>query len=64
MTKSNLKNKEDAMVRFVNIQNEIDALEVASRGEEVRAALIRALEVVEAIHNRKFHENGGEETNG
>lgn len=52
------------MVRFVNIQNEIDALEVASRGEEVRAALIRALEVVEAIHNRKFHENGGGETNG
>ena len=45
-----------ARIRFVNIQNEIEALEVASRGEEVRAALLRALEVVEAIHNRKFNE--------
>lgn len=59
--------KEDAMarIRFVNIQNEIEALEVASRGEEVRAALLRALEVVEAIHNRKFNQvNEGDETNG
>lgn len=50
--------KEDAMarIRFVNIQKEIQDLEVASRGEEVRAALLRALEVVEAIHNRKFNE--------
>ena len=44
------------MIRFVNIQKEIQDLEVASRGEEVRAALLRALEVVEAIHDRKFHE--------
>lgn len=49
--------KEDGqMIRMVNIQKEIQDLEVASRGEEVRAALLRALEVVEAIHNRKFHE--------
>lgn len=44
------------MIRTVNIQKEIQDLEVASRGEEVRAALLRALEVVEAIHNRKFNE--------
>lgn len=54
-----------ARIRFVNIQNEIEALEVASRGEEVRAALLRALEVVEAIHDRKFNQvNDGGTDNG
>lgn len=43
--------------RMVDISEVISDLEAASTGEDVREALLRALEVVEAIHNRKF--NGG-----
>lgn len=43
--------------RMVDISKPIQDLEAASTGEELRAALLYALEAVEAIHNRKF--NGG-----
>lgn len=45
------------MVRMVDISEPIKQFEAASTGEDLRAALLKCLEVVEAIHNRKF--NGG-----
>lgn len=47
------------MVRMVDISEPIKQLEAASTGEDLRQALLYALEVVEAIHNRKF--NGGDQ---
>lgn len=48
------------MVRMVDISEPIKQLEAASTGEDLRQALLYALEVVEAIHNRKFN-NGGDQ---
>lgn len=47
------------MIRMVDISEPIKQLEAASTGEDLRQALLYALEVVEAIHNRKF--NGGDQ---
>lgn len=47
------------MIRMVDISEPIKQLEAASTGEDLRQALLYALEVVESIHNRKF--NGGDQ---
>jgi hypothetical protein len=41
--------------QMVDISEIIANFEAASTGEELRAALLYALQAVEAIHNRKFN---------
>lgn len=43
------------VVRMTSIDEPAKQLEAASTGEDVRKALIYAIEVANAIHDKKFH---------